>query len=387
MTSKVLITTTLLVFSGCASLVNLVLPINDVPSPKGPSAVGTKTFFLTDNKRSETYTHDPNDFRRIVLQTWYPTNDTSGKTASYLDFFNLRIDPIAYQLGIDKKLLQNINKISTSSIVNGIPKNDKMLPLVIFSHGLGGFRVQNTIQFQELASRGYIVMSIDHPYDAHLTVFKDSTIADFRAEDLNNLTGDEFWKHWLPKIETRANDVSFIIDWAISESNNLNSDFYRCIDSTRIGIFGHSFGGGTSIYSMSRDERIKAAVALDGWVVPIPENTINKGLDRPFLYIGREKWSGPYNQYILQKLINNSTGPIYLSYVKGMKHFDYADIPHLSDRANLFSFTGTLEKDMMISIINESILDFFEHHLNTVYPLPEGRPLGLSKTNFKTYNR
>ena len=387
MTSKALIALTTIMLTGCAGLLELAIPLNDVPGPTGPSAVGTRTFFLTDEERAETYTKDPSDRRRIVVQAWYPTEDTSGQTAPYLDFFGLRAGPIAYQLGVDERLLQNIGKIGTGSIIDAGIGGQGMLPLIVFSHGLGGFRVQNTIQFQELASRGYLVMSIDHPYDAHLTVFQDSTLADFRAEDQNNLTGDAFYEHWAPKIDARAQDVSFLLDWASEINKDPESDFFGRIDPERVGMFGHSFGGGTSIYAMWTDPRIKAAAALDGWVVPVPEKVVQSGVDRPLLYIGRENWSGPYNLYVLQKIANTSTGPVYISFVDGMKHFDYADIPHLSDRAHIFRFTGSRDKGSMLSIVNESLLDFFGHHLDSLEPMPEGRPRGLSDTDLRRYAR
>jgi predicted dienelactone hydrolase len=46
-------------------------------------------------------------------------------------------------------------------------------PVLIFSHGLTGFRNQNTFEVEELASHGYIIVGIDHTYDAAATIFTD----------------------------------------------------------------------------------------------------------------------------------------------------------------------------------------------------------------------
>eukprot|EP00976_Prorocentrum_cordatum_P114182 1195814-Prorocentrum_minimum.AAC.8 len=52
-------------------------------------------------------------------------------------------------------------------------------PLVIFAHSLGGLRIQNTALLEELASRGYVCVAADFPYDASLVVFPDGQQAPF----------------------------------------------------------------------------------------------------------------------------------------------------------------------------------------------------------------
>ena len=49
--------------------------------------------------------------------------------------------------------------------------------MLIFSHGWGGFRAQNTYQMQELASHGYVVVGMEHTYGAVVTVFPDGQVA------------------------------------------------------------------------------------------------------------------------------------------------------------------------------------------------------------------
>ena len=43
------------------------------------------------------------------------------------------------------------------------------LPLVIFSHGAFGWYQSNTSTYMELASHGYVVVSLDHPYHSFFT--------------------------------------------------------------------------------------------------------------------------------------------------------------------------------------------------------------------------
>ena len=46
---------------------------------------------------------------------------------------------------------------------------DGVFPLVIFSHGAFGYYQSNTSTYMELASRGYVVVSLDHPYHSIFT--------------------------------------------------------------------------------------------------------------------------------------------------------------------------------------------------------------------------
>ncbi len=46
---------------------------------------------------------------------------------------------------------------------------DGAFPLVIFSHGAFGYYQSNTSTYMELASRGYVVVSLDHPYHSIFT--------------------------------------------------------------------------------------------------------------------------------------------------------------------------------------------------------------------------
>ena len=46
---------------------------------------------------------------------------------------------------------------------------ENSLPLVVFSHGAFGYYESNTSTYMELASNGYVVVSLDHPYHSFYT--------------------------------------------------------------------------------------------------------------------------------------------------------------------------------------------------------------------------
>ena len=68
--------------------------------------------------------------------------------------------------------------------------SEKRYPCLIFSHDLSDFRNQNTFELEALVSQGYIVVGIDHTYDAatvfpnRITVFVQSiNLTDFVEQD------------------------------------------------------------------------------------------------------------------------------------------------------------------------------------------------------------
>ena len=69
---------------------------------------------------------------------------------------------------------------------------------------------------------------------------------------------------------------------------------------------GHSFGGATAIISSSKDERLDACIALDGWIVPIESSYVQSGMRVPFLNMGRPEWETSLNYEKLDTLMNNN---------------------------------------------------------------------------------
>ena len=235
-------------------------------------------------------------------------------------------------------------------------------PLVIFSHGLGGMRMQNTIQMEELASRGFIAIAMDHTFDANVTVFNDGSMADFRSEFGGDVITDEFWDILLPQINTRVADVSFVLD-QIQKFQGGNDYFWNMVDLDRVGIMGHSFGGGTAIVASSKDKRFDACIALDGWLVPIEQSIIKNGLTVPFLFMGQDQWENPLNYDNLDTLIASSTGVAEKLILSGTKHFDFSDTPQFSSASRKFGISGSMEMDKLRNLLNTRIISFFEEYL------------------------
>ena len=365
-----------LISSGCASIAKTTLPFNSLPAPTGPFAVGTSIETWSDESRPETFTDDPQDYRRIAVQYWYPIADSdSGTTSQYIDQPALKMRAFAKNMGLPKWLVGHIQDIETNSTLDApLHPSGNNYPVVVFSHGLGGMKTQNSILAEELASHGYFVVSADHAFDAFLTVFDDGTVADYRSGSDGINTEEEFWAARGPQLAARAGDIRFMLNTIaerqVATTGELTSDgLWRRADLSRVGIFGHSFGGATSIMASDQDPRVLAAVALDGWMVPIPREVIKRGTDKPFLYLGQTQWDDPLNYKKLEKFMANSDGDVRSEFLPNTKHMDFADAPHLSSFARRIGFAGSMPSDELRDKLNADILGFFAQHLNV--PKPE----------------
>ena len=353
-----------IVFSGCTSIVPKIIPFQNIPIPTGQNSVGTRIFNWEDRSREEWFTDKEGDFRKIVLQVWYPSEIRLSETLSYLDHAELRVKPISEQVELPAFMINHIKNVKSNSYLNiDIKPSQEAYPLVIFSHGLGGMRMQNTIQMEELASKGFIVIALDHTYDANITIFNDGQTADFKSGIVGKVTPEEFWDIRLPQINTRADDIIYLLNNITEIQKNNKNSFWNMIDLNRVGIMGHSFGGGTAIVACSKDDRLKASIALDGWLVPVKEEIIKKGISVPFLYIGQPYWKNPMNYENLDILISSSSGRASKLILEGTKHMDFSDTPQFNSSSAKLGISGSMDLEELRLLLNSQIVAFFKKNL------------------------
>ena len=351
--------------SGCSWVIPTVFPLDDVPTPTGPYPVGSQVLYWTDTAREEAFTQDINDKRRLVVQVWYPTTPQTGETMNYILNADRRLGPLANQIGVYQTLISNMADIKTNAYLNAPlapnePREERAL--IMFSHGLGGTRNQNTVQAEELASYGYVVVSTDHAYDAYLTIFEDGTTADYRSAAPEKLSEDEFWAFRTPQLNTRTADLRFMLD-TIASLQAQGDPFWQNVNAMRVGAFGHSYGGATSIMAAATDPRVSAVIALDGWMLPIPEDKVDAGLDAAFLYMGQPSWNDPINYQKLDRLMAANKGVSRKRFLQGSRHSDFSDTPQFSANAKRFNLIGDIPRERLREILNTEIRGFFDDHI------------------------
>ncbi|MBC8160269.1 MAG: hypothetical protein H7Z42_03535 [Roseiflexaceae bacterium] len=244
-----------LLLAGGGVLAGWLLPVVTLPQPSGPYHVGIVDRELVDAQRG----------RRLMVSVWYPTAQR-GSAAPLTH----HPDHIATALGVLSGLpglpFQHL-RYFTLAASDGAPPlaEGAPFPILVFSHGMVGLRLQNSPTLQDLASWGYIVVALDHTDAAAVTVFPDGEARFYDLERFGiaadqvpdqALMDDRVFPVWVA-------DQRFVYDtletWAGQDPVLAGK-----LDLSRIGSFGHSFGGATALEVCRVDSRCRAAVNIDG---------------------------------------------------------------------------------------------------------------------------
>ena len=358
---QILLLITVFWFSACAAIVSVLIPMEDVAKPTGPYQVGTQIIHMVDNDRSAWYGEESSGSREIMVRVWYPAHPQEGdQKAPYVYNEKLIGDMVSEGFGIPKYLMKNLRNINGNSWSEAQPVNEKF-PVIIFSHGIGGLKTQNTTQMEEMASHGYVVFSCDHAYDAGVSIFPGDRIIFGKTNIPDNLTKEEKWNMRRAQLDYRAADIQFLLD-EMDRENFLSVALKNSLDLEHIGVFGHSFGGGTSVVVASVDERIDACFGLDAWFLPIPSNVLNSDLNKPFIHLGQVSWKEKENYLKLDTLAgNNSAWSVRLD-VRGATHYDFTDFSQFSKLTKKYG-SGMIAPPRIRKITNSAIREFFDHYL------------------------
>lgn len=139
----------------------------------------------------------PNHDERVRVAIWYPTDEP--------------VNTVVYG---DNPVFHGVEANMYAPIAQG------QFPIILFSHGMGGTDRSQAWIGSEMAKRGAITISVNHP---------NTTWGSFDMK--------EGIKHW-----TRAQDLSHTLDWVLN-----GSDFAASADQSRIMASGFSYGGWTAL--------------------------------------------------------------------------------------------------------------------------------------------
>ena len=200
-------------------LPQLAIAVDD-PEVTGPWAVGHTEFDIVDAARSN---------RTLPLDVWYPVDapDWVGPFAIYA-------------------LLGGLGPVSPLARTDAVVSNAGTRPLIVFSHGFGGVNVQSTHLCEHLASHGFIVVAPEHTGNTQDDMSSPDPAAD------------------------RYPDVAFVIDSMALKSATPADPFFGRVDTTDVGVAGHSFGGLTATMMASGfgpdppDTRVTAIMPVAG---------------------------------------------------------------------------------------------------------------------------
>jgi dienelactone hydrolase len=320
---------------------------------------------MVDIARKEVYS-GKDEPRRFMVQVWYPAEiKPADKRAPWMANAAVYMRAIATYIELPSFFLDHLGLVKTPAYLDAaFTIADHTFPVILFSHGWNGFSTQNSSQAIELASRGYVVISIQHTYGAVTTVFSDGTIAPNNPNTLPIDADDPDYEIVARKLVNQwAGDMSFVLDQFQGLNGETNSIFFHKLDLERVGVYGHSTGGGAAIQFCGTDTRCKAVLAMDPFMRPVSAEVIENGVSQPSFFLFSQLWAedpNSKNNILFNQFHANATGTQGVIEITGTKHFDFSDVPLLSPIAPQLGLRGLLNGQRVIMIVNSYLLDFFE---------------------------
>ena len=275
------------------------------------------------------------------------------------------------------------------------PPEGSRFPLVVFSHGAFGYYESNASTYLELASHGYVVVSIEHPYHSFFTKDTDGKTIIVDSNFMNSVmnagqTEEEVFAASQEWMRLRAADMIFAVDELIKgaaddienywfeddESKADVLDALSKLDSDKIGLMGHSMGGATSVEVAKRRDDIDAVIDIDGtmlgsiigaedhryivedieYKVPVFEiENMNAHAEA----IEAERIDYPYPN----NMIRNNADVYFSTYFEGSLHMDYTDLPLFSPALAKMLGSGDVDNEYVMTTVNSLAVDFFDCYL------------------------
>jgi dienelactone hydrolase len=380
-----------LVFSSAA--LSVIMPVMRFPDLEGAFDVGTETFQLADESRPEVFGRDPNKRRQVVVQVWYPSPKPAvGARARYRAWPETTLRSAQFGL------------VRTHAYVNAPIATAAAYPVLLFSPSWNGLQNQNTFQVEELASHGFVVVGINHPYGSYATVFRDGSVIRNNRQNWLDFSSEAGFRQSLEWVEqqlrVRAADAVFVLNWLSRlQENRPQGILAGRVDLNRVGIFGCSFGGAVALEACFLDRRFKAALNMDGLLFGesaahgIEQPSLIMNSDDPPLapadltspHIPTRLWATVFDQDIKSVQRTLRTGGGYDMTIAGASHANYSDTP-LYSIWKRFSGAGPIDVRRAMKIIDRYSLAFFDKHLNrSRQPLLDGPSPDYPEVRFKAY--
>ncbi|MDE6732424.1 MAG: hypothetical protein K2J77_06055 [Oscillospiraceae bacterium] len=273
-------------------------------------------------------------------------------------------------------------------------------PLVLFAHGSFGYYQSNSSLYFELASNGYVVASIDHPYYAFFT--KDTSgktiIVDFEFVQtaVNMQNSDDYTmseedynttREWMT---LRTADENFVLDAikAAKTSGSLDDAWYTkfdkinaeilnvlaMTDTENIGVTGHSIGGAAAVQLGRERSDVRAVIDIDGTMLG-EEIAYNNGVIEynaepypvPVLSLDNARHWKSYagengTTYVNTYLLNNALDARE-AHFDGTEHMDFTDLPLFAPPLAKMLGKGDVKSSEFIPELNGIVLNFFDYYL------------------------
>ena len=354
------------------------------PVPTGGYKVGTFTYTVYDDREEVIV---PGTMRSIPARVYYPVDPSSVEgmekarymtremAAALKKFMHVPID-------YDKSNAAGDNV--TECYENAPRITDERFPLIMFNHGLASFREANSFLCIELASNGYVVIAVGHPYDSILTELDDGTKTELSKSitkrqyepylpgvisvlKLSNSRGTE--RELADKFDELQNKycrfiMSRVDEWVrdtLAALRYAKENLQDMIDfSTGIGVTGHSLGGATAYMLCLEYDGFTCGLNMDGALFGSNKGKI---LRKPFVQI-----SCKTNINAETRAFVDHTEVVYGALFQRMQHLGFSDMKHMIP---IRSMVGKMPPDVAHENVCRLHMEMFDTYLKKTKAHPD----------------
>jgi dienelactone hydrolase len=318
--------------------------------------VGTTRWVVVDPSRQETFA--PGKPRAVEVVAWYPRAESASATGARdtAPYMRNGMEEVLSFARLAKlgDAYNGLANVQTHSVIDAPPASaPPRFPVIVFSHGYTGLPSSHTGLMEDLASHGWAVLHIVHPYEATGSKLADGTVVTFTDE--NNAMRPEIMavlNEWGPEggtmekvaaatddaekekllrgyLATLKNTNQVVTRWVADARVVLDrlpttgpgSQLAARLDLSRLGAAGHSMGGVMAGQFCVEDRRCKAGLNLDG--IPQYGTMIDTPMPAPFLmvYSGRPGRAGA-SDYIYSR----AASKYYRVDVADTLHIDFSEM-------------------------------------------------------------
>ena len=363
------------------------------PMPTGEYAVGTFTYTVY-NDREETMYNAIGTKRSIPVKVYYPVTKESVKElpkARYMSKATIDALRKNFFIPLNYEKVESDGTNRSECYENAPFIEGERFPLIMFNHGYSSFMAAHTFLYIELASHGYIVATVGHPYEGLITELDDGTIfkqakgiaskvyspmipgvMEFMKIQKAKGTNEELWQRF---DAAQKKYCGFLIErvheWELDTKaalKVLKDKYSDKIDFAKgIGITGHSLGGATA-YALCEDEpeTFTCGINMDGALFG---NHDGKFITTPFLQMNCEN-----NKTVVTGAFVKNKNVAYHAILKDMQHLGFSDMKYAIP---FKSQVGKLDPAIAHDTVCNIHLEFFDTYLKKTKDEPLGTGSGV----------
>jgi dienelactone hydrolase len=320
-----------------------------VPEPTGDHPVGRQRLSWVDPARPEGHTEDLSDRRQVAATVWYPARGGTGEPAEYVDRRSRIAEALVSSGELSRPAVAALRFVRDPALAGAEVSGAKeAFPVILFSPGNltnAGFYASIA---EDLASYGYIVVGVDHPYQVAAVELQDGEVAVY--DNRSDRSPAE------AKIAERVADLRFALD-RLADLKTRGDGIGRHLDLDRVGVMGHSNGGIAAVESCRADVRFGGCLNIDGQMAGGPFSSSPEGPapDQPFMFLTKETSLHP----VLADRFEAAGSGAYRVVIPSAAHDQFADGALFKPGINPFGRTS----DGVIAVTRGFSRAFFDHVL------------------------